>query len=241
MTEEEKAKAEAEAKAKAEAEANDPLKKHNAEIEAQLKAERERANKAEFDLSETRRKAKEAFEVRKKAKEAAGQTIEDDDDKPMTRAEAREFLETQAAQIRNEVGSGRAMEIARSLSNGSDVEAQLTLEIWKNRKLPGSLEEQLEEAHVIANRKRILAQNDELKRALAGDTSVVTDGLNTQRKPAKIDNSPTISPTDRDVYAGMTWDAAKGAYKKVLLSGETFYTKPAKEGEKKKSWVEKTQ
>ena len=239
MTDEEKkaaeaAEAEAKAKATAAAGGGEPSQNNNADTEAALKVERERREKAERELEETRKKAREASEKRKHEREAAGLSPEDEDDKPLTRRETEQLLSERETKVRKEMLEDRALLKAQELSLGNETEATLILETWKNRTLAGTLEEQIEEAHAIATRKRMKAQNEELKRALAGEESVVTDGANPQRKPAG-GASPVLSAEAKSVLVGYTWDVARNAYRKKIAGGRKilFVAKDLK-----KSWAE---
>lgn len=207
LSEEEKAQ-KLEEKVKAE-----ELLKHNTEVEEELRVEREKRVEAERKFEETRQKAKEAFEKRQKERDESG------DDKPLTEDAVRRMLEEGQETTRKEMREEQALEIAKRLSE-SETEARLVIEVWKNRKLQGTLAEQIEEAHAISASKRIKAQNEELKRAISGDAT--GDGLNAQRKPAQA-GEPKIDVNDKSVLAEMVWDNAKGAYKKVIAGGTRMF------------------
>lgn len=240
MTEEEKKAAEAaeaEAKVKAEADAakaddagGDEKKNNDAEIEAALKGEREARLKAEADLEETRKKARERIKERKESGEPS------DDDKPITKTDVQSMIEEVRETTRRELQESRALEIAGVLSE-SDSEANLTLEVWKNRKLQGSLEEQMREAHAIATYKKTSALNSELKRALGNKDTISKDGANAKRNPAPA-NEPKINEVDKTAIVGMTWDAARGAYRKLIAGGTTVFWVSR---DLKKRWTEKVQ
>lgn len=225
MTEEEKAVKEAEAEAKA-AEANTETKA----LEEALNAERTKREQAEKELEETRRKGKERFEAKRK-KEEEGEM--DDEDKPLTSKEAEMLFEKREDKIRKEMREEQASELANKLAESPN-EASLIIEVWKNRTLSGTLREQIEEAHAIASYKRNQKQNEELKRALAGQDGETNDGSNAQRKPAAGSESK-LNPTDKTVIAGMVWDASKQAYKKTIAGGrKIFYVSR----DLKKRWTE---
>ena len=255
MTEEEKKAAqEAEAKAKADAEQAEfeasleslsdeektqKITEKEAEKEAKsdtgleeaLKSERLRREKAENALDETRRKSKEAYEKRKKEREEQG--LDEEDDKPLTREEMRIMLDEEREIAHKETQEARAQELAKGIAE-SPLEAELTLEIWKSRKLAGTLNEQMKEAHAIATYQRREAQNRELKRALMGKEGETNDNLNTQRKPAP-GKEPYINPADKIVLAGYVWDEVKKAYKKTIAEGKKILYVSR---DLKKRWIE---
>lgn len=186
----------------------------NADVEADLKRERDLRTKAESELAETRRKAREAAEERRKKREAEGLLPDEGADKPLTKAEAEQFMIEREERIRKEMREERVRETAKKLTE-SDSEAELVVEIWKNRTLAGTIEEQIAEAHSIALGRKLRAQNAELQRAIASGGSVVTDALSGQRTPPP--KGPTnVADTDKTVLQGMTWDAGKRRYWKKL-------------------------
>ena len=217
MTEEEKAAAEAEAKeaeAKVAAEGEKAPLQNNADIEAALKSERERREKAESELEETRRKAKERIEKKR-------QEGQEGNDEPLTRDSLRQVLDEERETVRKEMREERVRELAKKLSK-SDSEVELVIEVWKNRTLAGTLDEQIEEAFAIATHKRTQAQNSELKRALGSKDGIITDGSNTQRKPLQ-GNAPELPANDKQAVAGMIWDNARGAYRKIIAGGRKVF------------------
>lgn len=216
MTDEEKKAAEEAAKAEAEAKAAEA---GNTEaLEQALKDERTKREQAEKDLEETRRKAKERIEAKRK-KEEEGDI--EDEDKPLTSKEAEMLFEKREEKIRKEMREEKASELANKLAE-SEPEASLIMEVWKNRTLSGTLKEQIEEAHAIASYKRTQKQNEELKRALAGQDGENNDSSNPQRKPA-AGSEPKLNPVDKKVIAGMVWDDKKQAYKKTIAGGRKIF------------------
>ena len=200
------------------------LLQNNTEIENALKIEREKRLEAEKRLEETRIKAKERFEENRKKEE-------EEEDKPLTKKEFQALLEIEREKDRKNTQEERAGQIAQSLSENPK-EAELVLEVWRNRTLPGSLTEQLKEAHVIATAKRTQAQNEELIRALANKDGENEDGLNSQRK-ASLAGEPNLDTNDKSVLKGFTWDG--GRYKKVIAGGKKiFYVSR----DLKKRWIE---
>lgn len=240
MTEEEKQAAlEAEAKAKADAKAAEDAEfeatleglsdeekaekiaereaQHNdnkIDYEAELAKEREAREKAEKALADKRFK-----EAERKRKEGSG---DDDETKPLTKAELRELLAEERQATQKEVRSVRAEEIAKGLT-GSEAEKNLVLEIFKNRTFPPhlSLEEQLEESYVIANRKKLVGERNEALRALKGKDGVNKDAAGTHHD-APPGKEPQLSAQDKAAVTavGVVWNATSKRYEKKLKSGK---------------------
>lgn len=218
-----KEQAEAEAAAAAEAAkkaAEDEATGSTSDIdyEAELKAERERREKAEKELAE---RAFQEREAKRKAKEAAGNQGEDED-KPLTAKELETILARERQETQKSLDSARIADMAKGMA-GSDAEAKLIVEIHRNRTFPSGmpLQDQLEEAYIIANRKKIVAKNKELERALSGKRGVNDDAAGTHRDPTPGDE-PKLNPNDAHAIksAGMVWDGTKRMYKKPLGDGK---------------------
>lgn len=172
--------------------------------EDELKKEREAREKAEKALADA------AFKGRKQKREAQEEEVVDD-------------LETKAAQIearlRREIQEERIKEYAGELTE-NDAEAALVIEVHKNRTFPAhlSLKEQLEESWIIANKKKVLGENSELKRALAAKGSVRRGFTTTQRESEKI--SPKIAPTMITSLKNAGYTLNKGQWEKSLAGGK---------------------
>lgn len=185
--------------------------KENIDYDAELKREQERRIAAEKATAEI------AFKLReKKRKEEEEDGFQEEEDKPLTAKELEIILKQDREKTRKELQSEIISEKARKLA-GSDSEAQLILEIHKNRSFPEglSLDEQLEESYAITNRKTIMAQNAELKRALRSKETASDDVAGTQRESVPL-NEPKISSHDMFAIksAGFVWDGKANMWKK---------------------------
>ena len=250
MTPEEKAALEATAKEEAEAQAKADKEAQDAEFEAEiadlsdeekeakratrnapqhldyeaeLKREREAREKAEKALADRRFKESEQ---RRKEKEAGG--TGDDDEKPLTANQLEEILSRERETTQKEVQSLRIYEIAKGLAT-SEAERNLIVEIHKNRSFPAhlSLEEQLEEAYAIANRKKLIGERNEALRALRGKDGVNKDTATTHRDAPKA-GEPKLSPADQQAIkgAGFSWNGTNRRYEKKLSGGRILVRKP---------------
>lgn len=214
-------------------------KKESIDYEAELARERERANneaagrkKAEDALAD------DAFRKREsKRKEGKGDDEGADDDKPLTANQLQEILRQDRDQTRKELQGEIIRDKVGKLS-GSQAEADLIIAIHKNRTFPAglTLDEQLEEAYAIANRKRIMGQNSELKRALRSKGDRSKDGSSSHRDSTAV-GAPKMSNADRTAIlaAGFIWNGVNQKYEKSLAGGKkVLYYDP----KNKKRWVE---
>lgn len=235
VVEQEEQKPEATEEPKSEEEGTEETKveplKQNTEFEDALKRERE--------LGRQEGAAEIAFKVRDKKRKGEDDDEEEDEDEPEDKPLTQKQLDSILAQERQKtmkvLQASQIVEIAKRLAKG-DAEADLIVEIHKNRIFPEglSLQDQLEESHAIANRKRLPAQNEELKRALRHEDTKSDANIGTHRDASKA-GEPNAS---RDITAikasGYNWDGARQVYKKPLKGNKTLFYDP----KKKKTWVE---
>lgn len=177
------------------------------------KLQREIADR-DFKLREARRKQEEEGEI--------------PEDAPLTEGRLKDILATERQATQKEVQSVQIRDIAGKLASTPE-EAALIVEIHKNRQFPESLslQEQLEEAHAIANRKKFASRNSELARALRSKDTALHDTASTYRDvPAAAE--PKIAQADVQAMkeAGMSWDGKQRLYSKKLPSGKFLYFDP---------------
>lgn len=201
------------------------------DYEAESNAYKERAEKAEKELAEKR--FKEAEARRKAGKPAEGEgtnedATDDEDDKPLTRREMRELLEKNQQENRRTLQSEEAKKKIAAITK-SPAEASLVSEIHRTHTFPSwmPLDEQIEEAYAIANRKAFIQREAELKRALQGKQTTTTDDTTTQRDSGGA-GEPKLAPQDAAAIkqSGMSWNGTKRVYEKKLSSGRTLYYDP---------------
>jgi len=172
--------------------------------------------------------ARDAFKEReKKRKEEMEEDEEDTEDKPLTRAEMDKMLADNRQEVRKEFETDRATEIAKAHTS-SDGEARAVIALWKTRIIPtGNLEEDVLFALGGLDRKKLLATNKELTRALKSKDGVNRNSISTQRD-APQGSEPKLSPADAQAYklAGFVWDGKQRLYKKSLGKGKTLFKKP---------------
>ena len=202
------------------------------DYEAELKAEKERREKAEKALAE------KAFKSRKEKREneQANEEEQDEEDKPLTASQLEIILAKERQQTHKQLEETRAVEIARA-NTSTETEAQAALEFWKNRVVPtGNLEDDIRFAIGGLNSRRIVAQNEELKRALRSKETKGAGGEGTFRDAPQA-GEPQLAPQDAQAVkqSGFVWDAVKKLYKKPLAgSKKTLYY----DVKSKKRWVE---
>ena len=180
------------------------------ESEARLKAEQSLADKR-FKDAERRRKEKEEKE-------------ESDIEKPLTASQLEEILTKDREAIRKETQAVQIDEIANKMAT-SEAEKNLIIEIHKNRSFPShlTLQEQLEESYVIANRKRLVGERNEALRALKGKDGVNRNPAMTHRDAPKA-GEPKLSPADSDAIknSGFSWNGTSRRYEKKISGGQTL-------------------
>jgi len=199
------------------------------DYEAELKRERERREAAEKAAADA------AFKLRERKRK--GEDVEEDEvdeDAPLTGKQLQDILRKEREQTKKELNASSIALKAREIA-GSDSEAQLIIEIHKNRSFPDglSLDEQIEEAYAIANRHKIVAENSDLKRALRGKDTISTNVAGTHRDSPALDE-PKLSQGDVGAIkaAGFIWDGKTRLYVKKLPTGRTLSYNPKTKAQK---------
>jgi len=194
---------------------------YDAELEIEKKRGKPDPEKARKAFQERHEKVKEEDEV--------------EDEKPLTKAQLEEILSSRTEIIRKEVYADRISEIANELASDPK-EALLMVEIHKNRTFPQglSLRDQLEEAQAIANRKKLISTNNELKRALLSKDTASKDTANAQIDPMES-NAPKMSANDAQAYvrAGYKFNSKDRVYERKLPNGKILVKDP----KTKKTWL----
>ena len=234
-------KAEADAKAEADKKAADEREDESPEDKTKREAAEALEKERQDELARERARAKKAEDVaadlafklrdkkRKEKDEKADDEDEDDDDeddKPVTKRDMQAMLDRNTQKTRKEMQATIIAETVKKIAD-SPTEAELIIEIHKNRTFPEGmpLEEQLEEAQAIANRKRTAQQNAELKRALQGKENASDDAAGTHR-----DGAPSATPHMNSVdsrailAAGYVWDGKTKLFIKQLNGGKKILT-----------------
>lgn len=183
----------------------------SAQLEAQLQKERAAREKAEKALAD------KAYKERNRLRSEDVPEDEDEvseEDKPITRKELHAFM---ARERKSEIS-----DIVSQMSD-NDKERELVILTHQNRSFPPdlSLKEQLEEAYLIANKSKVLGENQELKRAVAGKKNASTDASGSFQDSPK-GSQPKLSPADGAEYArlGLKWNSALKRYEKESKNGK---------------------
>lgn len=234
MTEEEKiAEAEAQAiaeKAKAEEEAANAQKaKDETDYEAELAIERQKRQEAEKAAAEL------AYKLRGKKREEEREIEEEieDGEKPLTSKDLQSLEDRIIHRNEKLSQETKVLEIAR-MNTSSEAEAQLALLKWKDIKSTGDLEKDILFAIGGINYKKVIATNNELKRALKSKEGISNDDANTHFDGQKKDEPklPENSPLKEYKYMG------KGIYAKKLKSGKTIFKNTRATPGTAKMWIE---
>lgn len=221
LSEEEKTAKRAEKNAKEQ----EALLNKDKDYETELAKEKERADKATKDAAD------KAFKLRElKRQQAEGGDIkEEDKDKPLTRRELEEVLSQNQQTLRKEMLSDAIKDKARKIAQ-SEVEANLIVEIHKNRTWPDTLtlDEQLEEACAIANSKPFMkARKSEIERAKSGKDTASNNSAGTFRDSKPLDEPSTASANIKALKgAGFVWDGKTGLYVKKLNEKSSLVYNP---------------
>lgn len=150
----------------------------------------------------------------------------DDDDKPMTRREFRE----ETSKNQKETQKFEAEKIATGLS-GSEDERDLILEIFNNRTFPDhmSLQEQIDEAHLIANKDKTKGVISELKRKVKGEGGVGDNSAGTHQIPTKSNSAePKQETGTKSVLekGGFKWNPITKRHEKTTSNGTVLARDP---------------
>lgn len=204
------------------------------EHKAELDAERERTKKAQEALAKKRFDESEAKRKRKEVAIAVGEEPEEDDEKPLTRSELDTILAREREEAKKEA-QGELIKEKVGKMTSSEIEAEHVMEIHKNRQFPIGmpLDEQIEEAYIIANKKRILGMQSELKRALLSKDTKSKDVADTHRdSPSPLE--PKLNTNDLSLLkrSGFEWDGKSNAFK-LETKGRTIF----KSRDLKKTWT----
>lgn len=184
-------------------------------LEKQLEEERRHRKEAELRIAQNKFKAKE---------EVAETPSEDDEDRPLTR---KDLIRVQQ-EAKREAYADRIKELAEARSSSPE-EAELLVAMHANRSFPldSTLKEQIEEVFAIASHKKLLAQNQELARALSGKERASDNPAGTHRDP-QPGSAPKQSAADKAAYqrAGFVYDTKSRVYVKELASGKKLIKDP---------------
>ncbi len=193
------------------------------DYKAEHEKEKERADAAEKALANDRYKSAEA-----KRKEET--TEEEEEDKPLTKSEYQAERAKDRQILQKQLQKQEAQAIVKGLTDNVD-EQNYVLEIHKNRIFPEnlSLQEQLEESHAIANRKKWKGERDEAMRKAKGDEGANTDAsVATRKPPASKVGEPSMSAEDKKVLIGKgwKWNTTNRRYEKTTASGVLLFRDP---------------
>lgn len=195
------------------------------DYKAIAQAEKEAREKAEKALADKR--FKDAERKRKQAQDD-GEGEDDDEDKPLTGRQLQKILAENTQQTERRLMGSQIKNIANDLADSPE-EAEAIIEIHANRTFPAhlSIQEQMEEAHAIANRKKLISTNSELKRALKSKNTALNDSAGTHRDPME-GTAPKLSAGDTASYkrAGFTFDTKDRLWKKKLPTGKFLIKDP---------------
>lgn len=182
---------------------------------------REARERAETKLNLTREKARERI----KAKELKGEeeTIEEEEDKPLTASQLERILAKERDMVRKEVLASETKRIARELA-ASDEEAEAIVEIFNGHSFPEHLshEDKVRQAMYIAHGPHLMGKIMELRRSLKSKDTKKSGGSENTHRDAPKGSEPKLSGQDKTVVAegGWKWDGKR--YTKKMPNGKTL-------------------
>jgi hypothetical protein len=185
---------------------------YSAELEKELAIANEKAIKAEKALAEKR------FKNSEKKREDE----EDNDDKPLTKAELSEILAENEQKNKKVIQKQNAEALADRLA-GSEDEKKLILAKWENRTFPAnySLEEQIKESYVLANGNKLIAERDEALRALKGKSGINRDTAENHIEPQPTKDSEITGDLKTVIgRRGFVFNNQTKQYEKTTANGK---------------------
>lgn len=197
------------------------------DYKAELELERKRAKDAEDALTLTRERAQEkSRERRLKRQEAQGEEVTDeevdDGDAPISANQLQNILAQERQATTKKLQAQEIDLLAEQISSNDDEKA-LLIEVHKNRTFPSNLtlSEQIEESHLIANKKKILGRNAELTRALRGKDLTTKGAPSVHHDPPKV-GEPQLSSADKKALtsSGYEWNSTSRTYDKKMPNGK---------------------
>lgn len=205
----------------AEETAVEPKPSDNVDYKAELAREQAARKRAEDALAAKR------FKVSKDKRESVTEdtpTDAEEVEQPLTPSQMQRMLDERDQRLQKQLQQQRVGELIGKLTTNAD-EAALVADLFHNRVFPShlSLEEQVEESYVLANRKRLLGENSELKRALRGkETAVKT--VATAHHDAPQAGEPQLAPLDRQslVASGFAWNGTNRRFERKFKNGDVM-------------------
>jgi hypothetical protein len=174
-------------------------------------------------------KARERFEAKRQKEAEEVEDELDEDDKPLTRREARELLERQVHEATVASNTERIVELSEALTDSPD-EAEFVREIHKNRIWPSDvpLREQISEARAIALSKRDAAKNVELARKVQSQANASHNTATTHRDPQAATQPNVAGDLAASLQrAGFVFNGQTKQYEKSLPNGKTLVKRTA--------------
>jgi len=189
------------------------------DYDAEIAREKERTRIAEQKLAETNFKLREEKRKKEEQKIEGEEEKEDEGEKPLTRQDLQTMLAANQRQLYQNLMGDTIKRLAREMTK-SEAEANYVAEIYKNRIWPEDMpiEEQLEEACAIANRKPFMtAQRAEIDRAKKSKETSSTENLGTFKDSQPVEE-PRLDANAKKALtgAGFTWDGKRRLYVKLV-------------------------
>lgn len=176
----------------------------------------------------TKKIAGDAFRYRKDKRQVETTEpengLDEDDNRPLTRAEMQKILDEREQKILRQSSSKEAFAFARTLVDNDD-EAKYAAAIWEHVTLPfDTVEEQMKFIVGGMNVDRLLAQKGELIRTVQSKTMARKNTATTARD-AQAGNTPKIDPQVKQALenTGHKYDTTAKAWVKTLANGKKMF------------------
>lgn len=190
------------------------------DYKAQLEAERLKREKAEKALAD------QAYKDREAKRKAEDDEPEDSDDGTMSKDQVKQLIAQGAAQAKKESFLYEAGRIASQLSTSED-EKTLIMMKWQGMSFNEStpLGEQIEDAMVLVNKKKMIGERNEALRTLSSRNSANRDGSGSRGSEGTSKAGAKLDSGDKQVLsdAGLTYNTSTRRYEKKLGSGKIQY------------------
>ena len=180
---------------------------------ARLKEAKEKEENIDYkaELEKTKKQLGQAEHTILKLKSEKDKETEEEDD-PAEKETVEDVAKKEARKYFVNLSKQQAENFAHSLSTNDD-EFNLIMFHYENSLVPtGNIEEDIKTAKLLANRKRIDKDMEQLRRAnLSKETRGADGGDGGQKQP--IDGEePQLSDKDKKILRGFTWDAKRKGY-----------------------------
>lgn len=167
---------------------NDESTDEVVDYRVELEKERKLREKAESDRDNYKKGMLKAKNLKKKKVDEWGEPVEDDeiDQEELINQRVQEVIKSQSRDITNQLRSSRVDEMLDDVASSEDEKELIKFHLEHTINPSGNLRRDIQDAQLIANRKKLYTENSELKLALKAKGAIrnssVGSGVNTSNK-----------------------------------------------------------